>query len=639
MTQTRRSPWGFLGLAVILIGYSLLLYHNFAPAITEPDDNGYFAQGTLLAQTGHTWFKPESDAQYIGMHWLVTPAEQYISRYPPGLAVMIAGVYKLFGYKASLLVNPGLSVLALIAMFLLARRLVSTGWSLAATVLLAFNPQFVHHALSGDSHMGVTCFLAWGVYFLVRWSQNPKLWLTLAAGFCIGCIPTIRYPDSIMAFGAAAFLLFHLKRFPGVTRHLILFAIGAAIPILPLLIRNQILLGAFWRTGYALTNEQTGFGWNYFKEHALNYIQTINSGGIGLLFALGITGITSMICLPKFRPLGVMLALFTVPMLLLYMAYYWAPQMNAATTMRFLVPTFPAYILAGVWMLATFLESAPRSARIAVPLTLIAIQSLWGATDLIDETNRIHYQKEMLARVTDKLDQITQHGDVVVANNQILQNLDFVRNWKLADEQIVRGGGGGPGGGMGGGPGGGGGFGRGPGRFGPDGGDNENAPSPMQREKREQQAEKYTGSMYQRTSKFSADILAWAGDHKIYIVGSENEIEQTTSNGDRSDVKIVARVEMPEAPAIEERGRGGPGGGGFGPGGGGGGGFGPGGGGGRGFGGPGMGGGFARGFGGPGMGGPRGFGGGPGGGMGGGGPMGMMNGEKEIVIAEWNPKS
>ena len=174
MTEPRRSPWGYLGLLAILVGYSFLIYKNFAPAITEPDDNGYFAQGTLLAQTGRTWFKAESDAQYIGMHWLVTPNEQYISRYPPGLAVMIAGVYKLFGYKASLLVNPALSIAALIAMFMLARRVVSTGWALAATALLAFNPQFVHHALAGDSHMGVTCFLAWASYFLVRWSQRPS---------------------------------------------------------------------------------------------------------------------------------------------------------------------------------------------------------------------------------------------------------------------------------------------------------------------------------------------------------------------------------------------------------------------------------------------------------------------------------
>ena len=326
MTETRRSPWGFLGLAVILVGYSLLVYRNFAPAITEPDDNGYFAQGSLLAQTGRTWFKAESDAQFIGMHWLVTPSEQYISRYPPGLAVMIAGVYKAFGYKASMLVNPVLSVLALIAMFMLARRLVATGWALAATALLAFNPHFVHHALSGDSHMGVTCFLTWASYFLVRWSQEPKLSLALLAGIFFGVVPTIRYPDSIMAMGVGVFLLLHVTRVPGVWKHYLVFVAGALVPVLPLLIRNQLLLGAFWRTGYALTNEQTGFSWAYFKEHALGYVQMIHSGGVGLLFPLGIIGIASMICMRGTRAIGAMLALICVPMLLLYMAYYWAPN-------------------------------------------------------------------------------------------------------------------------------------------------------------------------------------------------------------------------------------------------------------------------------------------------------------------------
>src|SRR4051812_19445645 len=168
MTTTQRSPWAWVGLAIVLIAYVALLARNFAPAITEPDDNGYFAQGTLLAQTGRTWFTPESDAQYIGMHWLVTPGEQFISRYPPGLAVVIAVVYKLFGYKASLLVNPALACLTLVAMFLLARRLVATGWALVATAVLAFNPHFVHHALSGDSHIGVTFAITWCAYFLIR---------------------------------------------------------------------------------------------------------------------------------------------------------------------------------------------------------------------------------------------------------------------------------------------------------------------------------------------------------------------------------------------------------------------------------------------------------------------------------------
>src|SRR2546430_435193 len=215
--------------------------------------------------------------------------------------------------------------------------------------------------------------------------------------------------------------------------------------------------------------------------------------------------------------------------------------------MRFLLPTFPAYILAGIWMLATFLETAPRSARIAVPLILLAVQGLWGADDLINETRRIHYQKQMLARVTDKLDEVVPSGSVILANNQILQDLDFVRKWKLADQQLIRGGFGGPGGG--------------PGRFGPN--NDPDAPSPMQREKREEQQEKYTGTQYERQSKFAADVRTWAAGRKVYLVGSENEVVPDLALGARrSDVKVIARIEMPEAPVMETRG------GGFGPGGG-----------------------------------------------------------------------
>ena len=107
----------------MLLVYVTLLLTRFAPAVSEPDDNGYFAQGTLLVTTGHTWFVPQSDAQYIGMHWLITADGKYISRYPPGLAVVVALVYAVGGYAATTLINPALSLLALIGTYKLARRL------------------------------------------------------------------------------------------------------------------------------------------------------------------------------------------------------------------------------------------------------------------------------------------------------------------------------------------------------------------------------------------------------------------------------------------------------------------------------------------------------------------------------------
>src|SRR5690349_14348454 len=62
--------WGG-ALIAVLAGYALLLWAYWAPAIVHPDANGYWAQGSLLMTTGRTWFRPESNAQYIGMHWLV----------------------------------------------------------------------------------------------------------------------------------------------------------------------------------------------------------------------------------------------------------------------------------------------------------------------------------------------------------------------------------------------------------------------------------------------------------------------------------------------------------------------------------------------------------------------------------------
>jgi 4-amino-4-deoxy-L-arabinose transferase-like glycosyltransferase len=202
------------------------------------------------------------------MHWLITEDGAYISRYPPGLAVLISAVYLVGGYKAAMLVNPALSVLALVGLYLLLRRIASAGWALCGVVLLAGNPTFVHHALSGDSHMGVTCCVTWGIYLLLRWSQEGRLWQIFVAGIVLGCIPTIRYPDAIMGLAVAVFLLWHIRRFDHIGQHYLVAAAGAAIPIVPLLIRNQLLMGAFWKTGYSLTNEQTGFAWSYFQRRA-----------------------------------------------------------------------------------------------------------------------------------------------------------------------------------------------------------------------------------------------------------------------------------------------------------------------------------------------------------------------------------
>jgi hypothetical protein len=302
------------------------------------------------------------------------------------------------------------------------------------------------------------------------------------------------------------------------------------------------------------------------------------------MFALGIIGVTCMICSRPWRPVGLMIALIALPMLLLYMAYYWAPQM-AGATMRFLLPTFPPLVIAGVWLLVDLTRRAQPAARIAVPVVVVIVQLLWGASEDLTQTARLHDTNRGLAIVTDALEQTTHHGDVVIANPQILQDLDFVRHWKLADASLVSGAMGGPGAGLGGGPGGPmrGGFPGGPmggippmpppdggGMMGPDGGpDAADAPSPMQSQKRETRRTLYPGSTTDRRAKFTADVRAWAGSGDVYIVASsEAELRDLVKSESSKDFEIVKRITMP-APARGGGGQmgnrfGGPGGGGAG---------------------------------------------------------------------------
>src|SRR4051812_23010054 len=155
-----------LSLVVLLIAFALFLRAYYTPAISHPDANGYFAQASLLVKTGHTWFRPKSNAQYIGMHWLLTPGggDVYISRYPPGLAVIAGLFYLLGGWQASLLVSPVLALLTLVGVYCFAARLISPAWGLVAACALAVNGAFDVHALLSIAHLPVACCLVWGAY-------------------------------------------------------------------------------------------------------------------------------------------------------------------------------------------------------------------------------------------------------------------------------------------------------------------------------------------------------------------------------------------------------------------------------------------------------------------------------------------
>lgn len=106
----KRSDILLCALALVLaVGHFAFLFHFFAPAISTPDANGYFAQGRLIASQHQSWFEKGSPLQFVPTHWSTVDGDRYFSKYPPSLPVIVAAVYRLYGPEAALLVKPAIA--------------------------------------------------------------------------------------------------------------------------------------------------------------------------------------------------------------------------------------------------------------------------------------------------------------------------------------------------------------------------------------------------------------------------------------------------------------------------------------------------------------------------------------------------
>jgi hypothetical protein len=156
------------------------------------------------------------------------------------------------------------------------------------------------------------------------------------------------------------------------------------------------------------------------------------------------------------------------------------------------------------------------------------------------------YQKQVLASVTNELQRVAPKGSVVIAPQHFLQHLDFVREWKLADDSLVTGRG--PGvmpGPMGG---------RATAGMGPYSDMEADAPSPMQQAKLQLQRQHYKGSTDEKEQQFLNDLLKWTPEKQVYVISSESQLSQGIARmAHDSDLKIVARVKLPLAPPMNER--------------------------------------------------------------------------------------
>ncbi|MBZ0257178.1 hypothetical protein K8I31_14015, partial [bacterium] len=123
----------------VLYFFTLFLFYQ--PISNGPDSNGYYIQARLLVDTGKPWFERESLMQYTSPHWLEYKDKGIIaSRYPPGMALVLALPYIIGGTYAMPLMNFVFTALSALGLYLVAKKWIGPLWGLFAMVAIMTNP-------------------------------------------------------------------------------------------------------------------------------------------------------------------------------------------------------------------------------------------------------------------------------------------------------------------------------------------------------------------------------------------------------------------------------------------------------------------------------------------------------------------
>lgn len=397
-SRARRSILFLVAALVIAVFLLTNLHYFWFPLHGGVDQNGYLVGGKMIAQTGSMALCPRNPAtlandpwQFVGRMWvgfdLGTPHERYFPKYPVGLPLAYAILLKLGGPIAGVplahLLSPVTMTLSLLGTYLLARLLLGSWPALAVMVLVALSPITLNLATNPNSHALSLFLVSWGMYFAVRWWLRGGALNALLAGLLVGATVSVRYSEGLLLLPLTLLVFFRIAdaRFREPRRWFqgLLLLVAWAIPVAALLWHNRLAMGAW--TGYGPTNESTGFAWGYFLENWDTMLRQMYQMGFTLIFPLALGGLAAGLAW-NWR-VALFLGSWILPCLLLYTAYYWAPE-NVAYT-RFFLTIFPALGISAFGLLlwpATHLAHADEHLRhrlklggvlALIALTLIAL--------------------------------------------------------------------------------------------------------------------------------------------------------------------------------------------------------------------------------------------------------------------------
>ncbi|MEW6235900.1 MAG: glycosyltransferase family 39 protein [Candidatus Omnitrophota bacterium] len=420
-------------LCLLLALHGSLMASFYEPACAGADANGYLAQAQYIVNLGSSAYRAESSLQFSGPHWRTLGDGRIISRYPPGLPLLLSPLYWLGGPPWMLAFNPLLTTLTLAGLFALVRLWADELWAVLAVAVMAVNPVANVWTFQSDAHPAIAFFLVWGLFFLALWSKSDKPGWIFLVGLLLGMIPALHYAEAVFAPAIALFVLMHWKNERRFYAAFLLAILGALIPAALMGWHNCLVFGSVLITGYESSGNFSLFGWKYFFQKALYYPLLATFAGLGPFFPLGLWGMFQMARSSEARKEGILLLGLALPLMILYMAYFFPDP-----SLRFLMPTFYLYAAAAARLGMQYSTRQWKYGK-KIVIALMVLNTIAGlAMTILFLLPQKHMHKQ-LANITSAIEERVEADAIVIAPMIVNQYLESFGKWKLAEESYFTG--------------------------------------------------------------------------------------------------------------------------------------------------------------------------------------------------------
>lgn len=359
-------------LILLLVGYAISIALNFDVYASGSDPSGYMNDVALILDKNlhakQRIVEEVSDkistSAYIPLGFKPVENNEMVPTYPFGLPILIALVSLLFGVDNAPEITLWLHAIAsIILIYFLAKEFgLEKFWAVIASVLLAINPLFVQSFGWMMSDMPAMFWCSLVIFSALKTRQ--KIEWAIVSGIAIGVAVMIR-PTNILIFIPA------LMIFGKNLRALIYFGF-AGLPFAVLQgFLNYNCYGEIFTTGY-------GDFSNFFK---LEFVpQTFFAYTNYLFLELTPFVVLALAVFWNRNKNSKIIIFWALPFLIFYSFYYFTSEVW--WYMRFILPAFPAIILAMILFLRDIHKSAPQL-RMALIISFLSLSFFWQASVIL----------------------------------------------------------------------------------------------------------------------------------------------------------------------------------------------------------------------------------------------------------------